>query len=324
MKNPKITVIGGSGFIGTHLCRLLASKDMEFEILDIAESKHFQKNFKFVDIRDLNSLVSAISGDVVVNLAAVHKDIVEDVNDYYKTNVDGAGNIINACNMKGIKQIVFTSSVAVYGAVKTDLFEKSQCSPTNDYGKSKLNAERIFRDWKSQDAENRLLIIRPTVVFGPGNKGNVYNLLKQIQSRRFIMVGGGTNKKSMAYVENLASFIQFCLDNKAEGTINYVDKPDIDMKTLVSISQDKLGIKPRFNFAIPYKSALLIGSVINFLKKYFGLNTSLSKERFEKFCATTVFSSNSEIIKNFKPPFTLYEGLNLTIEGEFKKDKYRL
>ena len=66
----KITVIGGSGFVGTNLCRQLSLKQQDFEIIDLKMSNQFPEKCKIADVRDVESLRSAITGDVVVNLAA--------------------------------------------------------------------------------------------------------------------------------------------------------------------------------------------------------------------------------------------------------------
>ena len=82
-----------------------------------------------------------------------------------------------------------------------------------------------------KDPQNRsLVIIRPTAVFGEENRGNVYNLLKQINSKNFIMIGNGKNKKSIAYVRNVADFIIFSTKlNSGIHIYNYIDKPDLTM-----------------------------------------------------------------------------------------------
>lgn len=90
------------------------------------------------------------------------------------------------------------------------------------------------------------MIIRPTVIFGEQNRGNVYNLLRQIASGRFPMVGKGKNKKSMNYVENVAAFIEFCLNLEAgESLFNYFDEPAYDMNHLVLDVYKMLGKKRR-------------------------------------------------------------------------------
>ena len=84
-------------------------------------------------------------------------------------------------DQNGVKNIIFTSSVAVYGLNKKNPNEQRPTDPFNHYGKSKLKAEEVLREWYEKDPENRQVqIIRPTVIFGERNRGNVYNLLKQI------------------------------------------------------------------------------------------------------------------------------------------------
>ena len=93
----KITLIGGSGFVGTHLCRQLTLKQHDFEIIDLKISKEFPDKCKIGDIRDLQSLRQTITGNIVVNLAAVHRDNVQDKSEYYKTNVYGSENLAKVC-----------------------------------------------------------------------------------------------------------------------------------------------------------------------------------------------------------------------------------
>ena len=93
----KITVVGGSGFVGTNLCRQLSVTQQDFEIIDLKMSKQFPEKCKIADVRDADTLRETITGDVVVNLAAVHRDDVRDKSAYQCTNVDGAYNIALVC-----------------------------------------------------------------------------------------------------------------------------------------------------------------------------------------------------------------------------------
>ena len=159
----KITVIGGAGFIGTNLCRKLSQQDQDFEIIDLKISRQFPDKSKIGDVRDLKSLQETVTGDLVVNLAALHRDDVNDQSAYWRTNVDGAENVARVCSEKNINKIVFTSSVAVYGFAAPGTNEAGSINPFNEYGRTKFLAEEKLRLWLS-NADNSLIIVRPTVV----------------------------------------------------------------------------------------------------------------------------------------------------------------
>lgn len=147
--------------------------------------------------------------------------------------------------------------------------------PFNHYGKSKWQAEEVLREWYNKaPTERSLTIIRPTVIFGERNRGNVYNLLKQIAGGKFMMVGAGTNYKSMAYVGNIVEFIKYKLKNVAAGyeVYNYVDKPDLNMNQLVAEVEQSLNKKiPSMH--LPYPLGMLGGYCFDILSKITGKNT---------------------------------------------------
>jgi len=311
----KITLLGGSGFIGTNLCRLLADRQIPFEIIDLVPSKQFPDKTKIADIRDKASLQNTIDGQVVVNLAAVHTDDVSDVNAYFETNVAGAKNLAEVCAEKGIGKIIFTSSVAVYGFAKLGTDETGAINPFNAYGKSKYQAEQAFEAWHADDPEDRsLLVVRPTVVFGEGNRGNVYNLIKQISSGRFVMVGDGKNQKSMAYVQNIAAFLLGCIETKtAYGVYNYVDTPDYDMNSLVADVRKTMLGKDNVGPRLPKWAGLVLGWVADVVAKFTGKKLPISRIRVKKFTSSTSFATSINDLDGFVAPFTLQEGLERTL-----------
>ena len=140
--HKKVTIIGGSGFVGTNLCRQLTLKQQDFEIIDLKMSNQFPDKCKIGDVRDVESLRSLITGDVVVNLAAVHRDDIRNKSEYQRTNVEGAENVGLVCSQKGIKKIVFTSTVAVYGFAQPGTDEAGEINPFNEYGRTKYEAEK--------------------------------------------------------------------------------------------------------------------------------------------------------------------------------------
>ena len=264
----RICVIGGLGFIGTRLCERLEKTTNEFAILDKRAGSDRGERVIHGDVRSLEDVVRGTSGaDVIMNLAAEHRDDVRPLSLYEDVNVGGARNICEASRRNGVNRIVFTSSVAVYGIQSGEPAESSQCRPVNEYGRTKLLAEGVFRDWQAEDPASRsLTIIRPTVVFGERNRGNVYNLLVQIAAPVFFMIGSGRNRKSMAYVGNVAALIEMALSlGQGVRTWNYVDKPDLDMSSFVKVVQKELARKRTIQIRIPRWAGILGGAIFDIL-----------------------------------------------------------
>ena len=313
----KITVIGGAGFVGTNLCQALKDRLMPFEIIDLKMSRRFPAESKIGDVRNLKSLARTISGDLVVNLAAVHRDDVLDPNDYYQTNVIGAQNLSEICSEKKIKKIVFTSSVAVYGFAEPGTGEDGPINPFNEYGKTKFQAEEVLRELHA-DKDKSLIIVRPTVIFGEGNRGNVYNLFNQIFQNKFVMIGSGKNVKSMAYIENIVAFLLECIKADVPYAVyNYVDTPDLNMNKLISLIKKQFTGSENVGLRVPYSIGLVVGLIADVYSKVTSRKSTVSAIRVKKFCASTSFSSKKSELGGFSPPLSLEAGLIKTLVSEF-------
>jgi len=317
----KISIIGGSGFVGSNLSKLFKKNNINFQIFDNVKSKFFPEKYIHGDIRHNDELKEIADSDVLINLAAVHRDDVRPLSLYDEINVEGSKNICKLARENGINKIIFTSSVAVYGFAKPNTNENGEINYFNDYGRTKYLAEGVFIEWYNEDPVNRtLVIIRPTVIFGKGNRGNVYNLLNQINSKKFAMFGNGKNIKSMAYVKNVAAFINHSLSfEKGLHLYNYIDKPDMNMNQLVSITRGVLFNKPNVGLRMPAFIGKLIGYVADIISFIIKKNLPISSIRVKKFLSTTQFDSSLEIA-NFKAPYSLEDGLQKTLKYEFIED----
>lgn len=316
----RITVIGGSGFIGTRLVkRLLGRRIFDIEIVDKVISKKYPDLTSLADVRDLDKLRRSVSEDsIIFNLAAEHRDDVKPLTLYDEVNVKGAINICTIAREKNINSLIFTSSVAIYGFAPLGTNEMGAVNPFNDYGRTKYEAEQIFLNWQAENPNQRtLIIVRPTVVFGEQNRGNVYNLLRQIALGQFVMVGTGENRKSMAYVENLAAFLEYGLIFKpGVHVFNYVDKPDFTMNSLVAKVDSILRHNRLVNFRIPLKAGLLIGGFFDFISNVTGKKFPISYIRVKKFCANSVYNTSIDQT-DFVAPISLEEALAKTVRYEF-------
>jgi len=313
-----ITIIGGSGFVGTRLTTLLLASGHSIKIADKNDSRKYPHLRAFADVREPETLEKTLGGsDIVINLAAEHRDDVTPKTLYDDVNVTGAENVCNVCTKLGIRKIIFTSSVAVYGFAPVGTDESGKINYFNDYGRTKWLAEEKYRKWLVSNSDNSLTIIRPTVIFGEQNRGNVYNLLRQIASGKFLMVGKGTNFKSMAYVENVAAFIEYNLNNDpGEYLFNYIDKPDFDMNTLVTEVNLILGKKGKI-FHWPYWLGYFGGLCFDILAFILRKKLPISSIRVKKFCSNTMFEVANIKKTNFKALVSLNEGLKHTIKYEF-------
>lgn len=316
----KIAMIGASGFVGTRLIDLLKDdKQYQIKNIDLQPSHFFNDLTVIGDVRDQKQMDDELKGaDIVILLAAQHRDDVSPTSLYYDTNVGGMEVTLRAMEKNGIKRIIFFSSVAVYGLNKKNPDENHPADPFNHYGKSKWQAEEVLQKWYQSHPDWNIDIVRPTVIFGERNRGNVYNLLKQISSGHFLMVGNGLNKKSMAYVGNIVAFVKYMIDDVTTGynVFNYIDKPDTNMNELVShVSHVLKKHIPATHY--PYCLGMLGGYGFDFLAKITGKKLTISSVRVKKFCATTEFDATKVHSCGFKAPFSLKEGLARTLEFEF-------
>jgi nucleoside-diphosphate-sugar epimerase len=215
---------GGMGFIGQHLALsvLNTSLNDSVTLLDIQEpgnstwkvplERHLADGRLRVikaDVRDFQQLAACSKPyDVIVNLAAVHREPGHKPEEYFETNIGGAKNVCRLADSVGCKEIIFTSSISVYGVHDRSVDEQSTPEPKTPYGQSKLKAEQIHAEW-ARNSDGRLSIIRPGVVFGPGEAGNVTRLLREsLRLHRKIQISPDQPKAGI-YIDELLSIIHW-------------------------------------------------------------------------------------------------------------------
>ena len=314
-----ICIVGGSGFIGTCLSKRLSMSSQQFMIVDKVVSRAYPCHFQLADVRSIDALRQTIPvNSLLICLAAEHRDDVRPLSLYDEVNVDGARNLCMVAREKNVSAIVFTSTVAVYGFAHIGTDESGRIAPFNDYGRTKYEAEQVFKAWLDEAPKERtLVIIRPTVVFGEQNRGNVFNLLRQIASGKFVMVGNGQNRKSIAYVENVAAFIEYSLSFRPGLYIyNYIDKPDLSMNELVGSVKRILGKPEKIGFRLPFVVGYAIGKGFDIAAAIMGKRLAISSIRVKKFCANSVYSTGIDKT-GFVPPVSLERAIEQTIRHEF-------
>lgn len=204
-------ITGASGFIGTRLVRRLASGGVRVTALDRAEPRERLPGVAYLthDVRQPIDPEHARGADCIYNFAAVHRTPGHPPHEYYDTNVFGAANITRLAHEADVKTIVFTSSISVYGPSEDVVTEASPLRPVSDYGRSKRMAEMVHEQWRMAGGGRRLVVTRPGVIFGPGERGNYTALAQAMKRRIFAYPGRRDTIKSGGYVDELLDAIAF-------------------------------------------------------------------------------------------------------------------
>lgn len=311
-----ILLTGGSGFIGSHFHNALPNK--EVVNLDLV-APTFSHQSKFVkgDIRNEKDVRGAVRDNKVtsiISLAAKHHDFGIGHDEYFDTNEDGTRIICKVASENNIDEIVFYSSVAVYGIRDEISTEALEPKPDAPYGESKLAGEKVLVDWAAEKSGRKVLIIRPTLVFGKNNMANMRNLIKQIDSGLYFHLGKAENIKSIAYVENLVAATLFLKERLKPGVsiYNYADEPQLTTREISSTIAESLHKKIRLT--VPKTLGILMGLPFDILIKLTGKNLPISTARIKKLGTATHHSAKKLFAEGFKPRYTTIEGLKKMVD----------
>ena len=287
-------IFGGTGFIGTHFASLLHEVHPEAKIynLDIVEpgtplptvrnykpalrkGEEHAATFIYCDVRQPIELekVNVTADDVIFNFAAVHRTPGHPDYAYFETNVRGAENVTAFAEKHGIRKIVFTSSIAPYGAAEDLKEETTLPTPNTPYGISKLVAEKIHMVWQARrQAERQLTIVRPGVVFGRGENGNFTRLYWGIRGGKFMYPGRKDTVKACIYVKELVRFMLHALEHQEQGVelYNCTYEPAYTIEQIVETMKKVTGLKRRVPL-IPAWALMPVAAVIGCLGAPMGI-----------------------------------------------------
>ncbi|SFK62766.1 NAD-dependent epimerase/dehydratase family protein [Succinivibrio dextrinosolvens] len=227
-------IFGGSGFIGTHLIHMIneiKNQNDKIYCLDLVMpgeegvvpgivEKNEGVNYIRLDVRQkIYFDFIPTKNDIIFNLAAVHRTPGHESYEYFETNISGAENITDFAEKNRINKILFTSSIAPYGASEALKSETTLPTPNTPYGISKLVAEKIHMIWQAKDPNRELTIVRPGVVFGKGEHGNMTRLYNAIKGHYYFYAGRKDTIKACIYVKELVEFIKYrMIDNCFTGS----------------------------------------------------------------------------------------------------------
>lgn len=326
----RFAIFGGTGFIGTHFIRHLLNTGLASEIvvLDLSPPRAdtytgalkaalASGNIRFVQC-DVREPIVACSlnerFDVIANLAAVHREPGHKTEEYFATNVLGAENVCAFAQAVGCDRILFTSSISPYGPSEEEKNEHSLPVPQTAYGSSKLVAEKLHIAWQRAGSGRKLLILRPGVVFGPGEGGNVTRLIRSVVRGYFVYTGNRNTRKAGGYVKELCRVITFGLEaqdllNEDLMMLNFSMFPTPTLEDYVKAISAVAGVR-RTPPNVPRWSLMAISHVATSLSALVGRQTQLNPTRMQKLFRSTFIRPSKLIELGYTWSYTLEEAFS--------------
>ena len=282
----KLLLTGSSGFIGSYFQSCYGDK------YDIETFSFLKDDFDSLDLTQV---------DIIIHLSAlVHQMGGAAQDEYARVNVNNTLLLAQKAKQSGVKQFVFMSSVKVYGEESdTPYTEITKCEPQDDYGKSKLEAEKKLMEIKDDDFT--VSILRTPIVYGTGVKANIQNLIKLVNKVPILPFGGIENRRSMVYIGNLCKLIDKLCETQLSGIFLAGDDRPISTTKLIELIAKELD-KTIYLVKIPFFEPLLKSFKPSFHKRLYEsleVDNRLTKE-----------------ILNMKNPYSVEQGIKYMIKGE--------
>lgn len=247
----KIGITGATGFLGGHIIKRLQKDGHTIKAFVIEEKPNLPKEVEWVrgDLSTGKGLPEFMEGiDVIIHLAA---RIVPPDDDMMRDNVIAAHNLVAEALKHPINQIVFTSSVAVYGRDKKEKFKESDnCYPNTMYGLTKYLAEKIIQYWSTMTG-NPATILRPFNIFGPGNaKGVIYQFYSDIKNTGGVVVyGDGKQERDYLFVEDIVDVFSKVVEQKKGGIFNLGNPKKYSVLDILSVFEKVMNKKIKIEFS---------------------------------------------------------------------------
>lgn len=307
-------VFGGSGFIGTHLMQTLVDSGEYDQVtsVDIQDPRWrvAGATYLYGDVREPIAS-DIIDGDIseIYNFAAVHTTPGHEDWEYYWTNVLGATHVCDFARRKNVNEIIFTSSIAVYGPTEEMLDEGSSLAPESAYGKSKYCAEQIHHQWQSETPNSRkLVVVRPAVIYGYKEQGNFTRMSRMLSKGQFAFPGRKDTVKSCGYVKDLIRSIGFMLSQEdAAITYNFAYPDRYSSEDIATAFIAVGGYKEKM-YTLPLPLMLFAGWVFEVLN-VLGLKTSINRARVMKLNKSTNIVPKALVDRGFAYKFNLETSL---------------
>ena len=306
-------VFGGAGFIGSHLlAHLKASGEYTLLVSADCHTPRFTVpgvRYRVADVREPIPDETCPDATEIYNLAAVHITPGHQDWEYYWTNVMGAVNVCDFARRTGARSIVFTSSIAVYGATEEIKDDESETEPDSAYGRSKLCAERIHHLWQHEKPDHRrLVVVRSATIYGHAERANFTRMAGLMKRRRFVFPGRADTIKACGYVKDMVRSTTYML-GRCEGIETYVfSHPHRYSTAELCAAFSRVGGFAPARLRIPLYPMLFGGWLFEQAARV-GLKTSINRARVLKLVHSNNFEPRRLVEAGFSFNYSLDESL---------------
>ena len=309
----RFLITGANGFVGKVLCAELLRQGQSVRAA-VRQAKQMQETIEVAVVGNIDvntDWQNALRGvDVVIHLAArVHimRDTAADpLAEFRRINTAGTEHLAHCAAESGVKRLVYVSSIKVNGETThgdNQLSTVNEVIPLDPYGISKWEAEQALRK-VADETGLEVVIVRPSLAYGPGVKGNFAQLLSVVAKSIPLPFASIQNRRSLIYVGNLANALITCATHPAAAGQTYLvcDGEDISTPDLLRQLAKGMGV-PAHLFPCPPKLLQVIGKL-----------TGKSQQVERLLGSLRVDGDKMRADLNWTPPFSLHQGLQATAE----------
>ncbi len=306
MRFDTFIIFGGCGFIGTHAKRLLQEKYPQAKVYIADLLSDGSETSPKVDVRNPIDIKGDFGPNtLILNFAAIHRTPGHPDQAYFETNIRGAENVCEFARKNGIVNIVFTSSIAPYGASEELKSEATLPTPNTAYGISKFVAEKIHQEWAAESADRKLSIVRPGIVFGTGENGNMTRLFRGLKSRKFAYAGRKDTIKACIYVKDLVRIMIEMAENESAPKVQLYNCCYYPSFTIEQISNTMLKVTGMKRW-IPYIPKTPMMAAATACGLVGGLGLGICPARVKKLMISTNIDGQ-KLAKDYPTSYTLEE-----------------
>jgi len=317
----RVLVTGASGFIGRCLCQKLTDQGFAVTAMLRRPQTGPWRHVLESDLARGEVDPRALDGvDTIFHLAGkAHtraKNAIENA-EYEAVHVHGTRSLLRAARQAGVRACVFLSSVKAMGEGGVEVWDESTpCSPQNTYGVTKLAAERVVLE---EMALSCPVVLRPTLVYGVGSKGNLDLMIRAVRKGYFPAIAFPPNSRSMIHVQDVVQACLLAATHPAACGQVYIltDGGEYSTNEMLAWIHETVGKKP--GPAVPY-AALRVGAALGNMLERLGIHAPLNEDRLAKLAGSARYSS-AKIRRElgFDPDWDLRRGIQEMVEGMMRQ-----